>query len=185
MDTPPRTAAHVFGQHFVSCPAVSPKTTRNICITLQSMWATAKAWHYVAHDIMEGVVLPDSKRRQRYFASQQQIQLIIAAAKEPYRTFFGLAAETGLRPGELCELTVDDLDLERGLLQVQRSAWRGKLGDPKTDDSIRVVELSPNACEHLKTFLTSWRPNAGCSLPRAMELCGTRIYFSNVSSSRY
>jgi integrase len=146
-------------QHFVFCSAVSPKTTRNICITLQSMWATAKAWRYVAHDVMEGVVLPDSKRRQRFFASQQQIQLIIATAKEPYRTFYGLAAETGLRPGELCGLTVDDLNLERGLLQVQRSAWRGKLGDPKTDDSIRVVELSPHACEHLKTFLESWRPN--------------------------
>ena len=173
-------------QHFVSCSAVSPKTTRNICITLQSMWATAKAWHYVAHDIMEGVVLPDSKRRQRYFASQQQIQLIIAAAKEPYRTFFGLTSETGLRPGELCGLTVDDLDLERGLLQVQRSAWRGKLGDPKTDDSIRVVELSPNACEHLKTFLTSWRPNERRLLFATRNgTPWTRIYFSNVSSSRY
>ena len=52
-------------QHFVSCSTVSQKTTRNICITLQSMWATAKARHYVAHDVMEGVVLPDSKRRQR------------------------------------------------------------------------------------------------------------------------
>jgi hypothetical protein len=44
-------------QHFVSCSAVSPKTTRNICITLQSMWATAKAWRYVTHNVMEGVVL--------------------------------------------------------------------------------------------------------------------------------
>ena len=39
-------------QHFVSRSPVSPKTTRNICITLQSMWATAKAWGYVAHDVM-------------------------------------------------------------------------------------------------------------------------------------
>jgi site-specific recombinase XerD len=42
---------------------------------------------------------------------------------------------------------------------VQRSAWRGKLGDPKTDESIQVVELSPHACEHLRTFLTSGCPN--------------------------
>jgi len=146
-------------QHFVSCSKVAPKTTRNICVTLQSMWATAKAWRYVANNVMEGVVLPDSKRRQRFFASKQQIRLIMGAAKEPYRTFYGLAAETGLRPGEVCGLTVDDLDLDRGLLQVQRGAWRGKLGDPKTDDSIRVVELSTQACEHLKMFLKSWRPN--------------------------
>ncbi len=45
-------------QQFVSASAVSAKTTRNICITLQSMWTTAKAWGYVAHDLMEGVVLP-------------------------------------------------------------------------------------------------------------------------------
>jgi integrase len=146
-------------QHFVSQSMVSAKTTRNITITLQSMWATAKAWGYVAHNIMEGVVLPRTKRRQRLFASQQQIQLIVAAAEEPYRTFYGLAAETGLRPGEVCGLTVDDLDLERGMLQVHQSAWRGKLGAPKTADSIRVVELSPRACAHLRNFLVSWKPN--------------------------
>jgi len=45
-------------QHFVSRSPVSPKTTRNVCITLQSMWATAKAWGYVAHNIMEGICSP-------------------------------------------------------------------------------------------------------------------------------
>jgi integrase len=146
-------------QLFVAQSRVSPKTTRNICVTLQSMWATAKAWGYVAHNAMEGVVLPRNNRRQRLFASQQQIQQIMAASKEPYRTFYGLAAETGLRPGELCGLTADDLDLEHGMLQVHQSAWRGKLGAPKTADSIRVVELSPQACARLRSFLASWHPN--------------------------
>ncbi len=45
------------------------------------------------------------------------------------------------------------------MLQVRQSAWRGKLGDPKTDDSIRVVEISPQACAHLRIFLKSWHPN--------------------------
>jgi integrase len=89
----------------------------------------------------------------------EHINAIIAVSKEPHRTFYGLAAETGLRPGELCGLTVDDLDLERGMLQVHQSAWRGKLGAPKTMDSIRVVELSPRACAHLRNFLVSWHPN--------------------------
>jgi len=146
-------------QQFVSCSTVSAKTTRNICITLQSMWTTAKAWGYVAHNLMEGVVLPDVTRVQRFFLSQGEIQLILANAKEPFRTWYGLAAETGLRAGELCGLTVDDLDLERGMLQLRQSAWRGKLGDPKTNDSIRVVELSPQACAHLSVVLRSWHPN--------------------------
>jgi integrase len=146
-------------QQFVCRSASRPKTLRNIVITLRAMWATAKAWGYVAHDIRQGVVLPHPKRRQRFFASQEQIQLIIASAEEPLRTFCGLAAETGLRPGELCGLTVDDLDLEHGVLQVRQSAWRGILGDPKTDNSVRVVELSPQACIHLEKFLASWNPN--------------------------
>jgi len=54
---------------------------------------------------------------------------------------------------------VDDFDLERCLLQVRQSAWRRKLGDPKTSESIRVVELSSQACGHVKKFLESWRPN--------------------------
>jgi len=33
-------------------------------------------------------------------------------------------------------------------------SWRGSLGDPKTDESIRVVELSPQACTQLETFLS-------------------------------
>jgi ATP-dependent helicase/nuclease subunit A len=146
-------------QQFVSSSTATAKTTRNICITLRSMLTTAKAWGYIAQNVMDGVVLPDVKRVQRFFLSQKEIQLILAEAAEPERTWYGLAAETGLRAGELCGLTVDDLDLEHGTLQVRQSAWRGKLGEPKTEDSIRVVELSPQACWHLKQFLASWHPN--------------------------
>jgi integrase len=146
-------------QQFVAGLKVSRKTARNILITLKAMWNKAKEWGYASDGVTEGVVLPKSKRRQRFFASEEQIQRIVTAAAEPYRTFYGLAAETGLRPGELCGLTVDDLDLQRGMLQVHQSAWRGKLGDPKTLDSIRVVELSSRACVHLQQFLLRWQPN--------------------------
>jgi len=99
------------------------------------------------------------KRIQRYFFSAEEVKSIIEASPEPYRTFYGLAAETGLRAGELCGIILDDLDLERRFLFVRQSAWRGKLGDPKTEASIRVVELSAQACKHLSQFLKCWRPN--------------------------
>ena len=108
------------------------KTTRNICITLQSMWTTAKAWGYVAHNLMEGVVLPDVKREQRFFLSQREIQLILARRKSHTAHGMDLRRKLAYEPGEFCGLTVDDLDLERGMLQVRQSSWRGKLGDPKT-----------------------------------------------------
>ncbi len=146
-------------QQFVASRTASPKTVRNICITLQSMWRSARAWGYVAHDIFDGIVLPVPRRTQRFFFSADEVQRIVSAAKEPHRTFFGLLAETGMRVGELCGLTVDDIDLERGLLIVQQSAWCGKLGGPKTSNSVRVINLSPQCVEHLGVFLQSWRPN--------------------------
>lgn len=147
-------------QRFVSVSPVGPKTTANICIALQSLWRTARAWGYVTlADIMEGVVLPPVKRVQRFFFSGAELQRVLQVALEPYRTFYGLLAETGVRVGELCGLTLDDLDLERGMLQVRQSACQGKLGDPKTEDSIRVVEMSAQACQHLRGYLQAWRPN--------------------------
>jgi integrase len=137
----------------------APKTVRNLYVTLQSMWRSARVWRYVAHDIFDGVVLPNAREMQRFFFAAAEVQKILSAAKEPYRTWYGLAAETGLRAGELCGLTVDDIDLQKGLLQVRQASWRGKLGSPKNKESVRVVELSPQCCQHMETFLRSWRPN--------------------------
>jgi integrase len=137
----------------------SPKTVRNIFVTLQSMWRSARAWGYVARDIFDGVVLPTAQPSQRYFLSATDVQRIITDAEEPLRTFYGLLAETAVRAGELCGLVVDDIDLERGLLLVRRSAWRGKLGSPKTPNSVRGINLSAQCVEHLRGFLQSWRPN--------------------------
>ena len=146
-------------QRFVARQKSAPKTVRNLVVTLQSMWRSARAQRYVAHDIFDGVVLPKARHTQRFFFAIEDVQKILSAAEEPYRTWYGLAAETGLRAGELCGLTVDDINLKRGILQVRQSAWRGKLGDPKNASSIRVVELSPQACAHLEGSLRSWRPN--------------------------
>src|SRR2546427_2375452 len=146
-------------QLFVSGAKPGPKTVRNICVTLQSMWRSARAWGYVAHDLMSGVVLAPDRRIQRFFFSTEEVRAIIEASSEPYRTFYGLAAETGLPAGEVCGITLDDLDFERRLLVVRQSAWRGRLGEPKTETSSRVVELSAQATEHLSRFLKGWRPN--------------------------
>jgi integrase len=146
-------------QQFVARQKSAPKTIRNLCVTLQSMWRSARAWKYVTTDIFDGVVLPKARHAKRFFFAAEEVQRIISAAKEPYRTWYGLAAETGLRAGELCGLSVDDVNLKEGMLQVRQSAWRGKLGDPKNEESIRVVELSPQCCAHLESFLKTWRPN--------------------------
>src|SRR5262245_35829274 len=120
-----------FVQRFVANLKASPKTVRNLKATISMMWSSAKAWGYVAHDALHGVVLPKPRRGYRFFLSVEEVQKILAAAREPFHTFYWLAAETGLRAGELCALTWDDIDFDRQLVHVRQSAWQGKLQEPK------------------------------------------------------
>ena len=173
-------------QHFASASTVGPKTTANICITLQSLWRTAKAWGYVNQNVFDGVVLPAAKRVRRFFLSEREIHRIISAASEPYKTFYGLLAETGLRVGELCGLTVEDINLERNILQVRQSAWRGKLGDPKTNESIRVVEVSHGPLSMSgDTCRRGTRTSNGSFLLHGQGRRGTRIFCSSGSFGHF
>jgi len=146
-------------QRFLTGLKVSPKTVRNIYVSLQMVWKSAKAWRYVAHDALDGVVLPKQRKARRFFFTADEAQRILAASPEPQRTFLWIAAETGMRAGELCGLRLDDLDFERGLIHVRQSAWRGKLQDPKTENAIRTFALSPQLAAHLAAFVAKWRPN--------------------------
>ena len=147
-------------QAFISRVKLAPKSLRNLKVTFQSMWASARAWRYVAQDVTEGLALPKTRQRPQAFFSAEEVIRILAAASEPYKTLFWLAVETGMRAGELCGIRMDDLDLERGLVFVRQSAWRGKLQAPKTENAIRRFSLSPQLIEHLRGYLLRWRPNA-------------------------
>ena len=91
-------------QDFVVKLPASPKTVRNVVNCLRSMWNTAESWGYVHYDPFRGMRLPQMARTERPYFTLEEIRDIIAAAPEPYRTFYWLAAETGLRAGELCGL---------------------------------------------------------------------------------
>ncbi len=117
------------------------------------------AWQYVSHNALDGVVLPKPRKALRPSFTKEQIVKILAVAPEPYRTFYWLAAETGMRAGELCGLRVDDIDFKRGLVNVRQSAWHGKLQEPKTENAVRTFAVSTRLLNHLRGILQAWRPN--------------------------
>lgn len=73
---------------------------------------------------------------------------------------FSVAAMTGLCPGELCGLSVDDLDFERKVIHIQRSAWYGKLQASKSKPSICMVPMPALPEARLRSNLATRRPNA-------------------------
>ena len=146
-------------QMFVrKCP-LSPKSCLNLTLVLRMIWKTAKAWGYVNHNPFEGLVLPKISSQRRFFFTVDEIRRIIAAATEPQKTLYWLAAETGMRAGELFGLRIVDIELDNCLISVRQTVWRDIIQTPKTANSIRQFAISPLLAAHLKAFLSLWVAN--------------------------
>jgi integrase len=146
-------------QAFVSNCKCNAKTVRNLVATLRMMWTSARAWGYVAHDPFDGLVLPKRGLVQTFAFSLEEIKRIVDSANEPYKTFYAILAETGIRGGEICALRVADLDLENAVIYVRQSVWRGQIQTVKSKKGNRRFPISPQLVEHIRAYLLTWRPN--------------------------
>jgi integrase len=138
----------------------NPKTVRNLIATLRMMWTSARAWGYVAHNPFDGLVLPKRGLVHTFAFSLEEIKRIVDSANEPYRTFYSILAETGIRGGEICGLRVIDLDLDGAVIFVRQSVWRGQIQTVKSKKGNRCFPISPQLVEHIRGYLLTWRPNA-------------------------
>lgn len=85
-----------------------------------------------------------------FFTVEELERLIDAAKAEPeWQAAIVLAAEAGLRMGEILALEWGDIDLKAGVLTVMRSDWRGQIGSPKGGRE-RKVPLTRRAVAGLK-----------------------------------
>lgn len=150
-------------QNFVTMLSqkVSRKTVLNVLATLSSMLKTAKAWGYSCKIVSRGdLVMPSQglRKKVRSFTGEEA-RRIITAASEPYRTMFAIAAMTGLRVGEVVGLQKPDLDFDRRLIQVRRSAWYGRVQTVKSKASEAPVVMPDALVTLLQRYIALWRPN--------------------------
>ena len=142
--------------------SLSRHTVLNVLATLGSIFRVARSWGYIVSEINRGaVVLPAAKvaRPVRYFSAEEVSKILGAAREEPYRTMFIVAALTGLRAGEICGLTVDDLDLVRSSIRIRQSAWYGNIQTPKSRAALRTVPIPDILRTTLESYLLKWKPN--------------------------
>jgi integrase len=141
---------------------VARKTLLNVLGTVSSMLTTAQNWGYICDGLKFGkLALPErSVQEEARTFTREQARSIIAEAKGQYRVMFAIAAMTGLRAGEILALQIGDFDLERNLLTVRRSVWRGKVQTPKTINSLAVLPvpeiLAVIVREHISTLESEW-----------------------------
>jgi integrase len=130
-------------QRFVAASlaqGLSPKTVRNLWGTANLIWQAALAQKYV-DVVLPKPKLPRKPRTKARFFTLPDVAMMIAASEGEHRVFYWLAAETGLRSGELAGLKLTDIEGE--CLSVNRSVWSGKEQAPKTNNAFRKLALSP------------------------------------------
>jgi integrase len=117
-----------------------PKTVRNLWGTISLIWKAALAQKYVDAELPKPKLPKKPKVKPRFF-KLSDVANIIAMSQGEHRVFYWLAAETGLRAGELAGLKLTDIDGEK--LTVNQSVWNGDEQSPKTDNALRTLGMSP------------------------------------------
>jgi len=127
--------------------------------TVHDMWKMFRAvmnWHLQQNDEPQRKwyptlpVIPEDEQR---WSTQEEIGRIVDAASGQYRVLFHLAGFSGLRAGELFGLHVEDLELNRGIVRVRRSVWRGKEVSTKTKKGYRNVLIDSGTFQILRQHL--------------------------------
>jgi integrase len=141
--------------------AVSRKTVLNVLGTLSTILTSARDWGYTCEQInVSKLRLP--QRGTSYEAPHftiDQVQKILGLAEEPWRTLFCVFTLDGLRAGEALGLQWGDIDLERQLLHVRRSAWYGKVQTAKSRESEATLPIPQVLVTVLETYRARWEPN--------------------------
>ena len=138
------------------------ETVKGVYITLHAALEQARKNNLTSINCASGIALPKAgKSSVQAFTTEEQRRFMDAAKDAYMGEMFLLDLGTGLRVGELISLTWNDIDLENGVLRVNRTLniiksmegnnqkWIKTFGTPKTASSVRSVPLLPYVSELL------------------------------------
>lgn len=130
---------------------MSASTVRNAIMPLRVICRRAMARGDIHVNPTVGLELPAMRGRRDRIASPAEDAALIAALQEQDRPLWATAMYAGLRRGELQALRWGDVDLERGVIRVERS-WDPVAGliEPKSRAGRRVVPVAEVLRRHLK-----------------------------------
>lgn len=134
---------------------LSAKTVRNINQVISSAMNFAIEQKLISANPTDGCALPKLEHREMKTLPTEQLASFLHEARESgmFEMYY-IELATGLRRGELLGLKWEDIDLERGTIQVRRQIARidGEVVEAllKTKNSYRSVSIGQDAVEILK-----------------------------------
>lgn len=103
--------------------------------------------------------MPPRDVDKRVFLNVEQVGVLVALAKPRHASLIHTAAWTGMRWGELAGLEWKNVDLDRGVIHVVRSAKEVNaqvtFGPPKSESSRRSVTIDPGTVAILRAHRDS------------------------------
>jgi integrase len=124
--------------------SMAPKSVNNVLTVLNMLLKKAVEWEVIERMPCSVKLLRVPKASATSFYDFDDYERLVAGAKVADSRAYLLVllgAEAGLRSGEMVALEWTDIDLARGRLCVQRSAWRGQVSSPK-GGRLRYVPLT-------------------------------------------
>lgn len=129
----------------------APSTVNKQMAVLSEMLKLANRSQFILHAPYEGVsrlklskAYPDPLLLHEYHA-------LIALLPRKWVLIIIVSVHTGMRPGEVCALAWEDIDLKKGEIHVSRNLTnKGLFVPPKTDAGIRTITLLKPALDTLK-----------------------------------
>lgn len=120
----------------------------------------AKTCKYIAVNPMEDVIIPAAKHVEKNkLTSQAQLSLMLEYYKDrPRQTMLLLIGwYTGMRLGEICALTWQDIDLDMKRITVRHNVYRKqgtgfRIKSPKTQTSHRTIGISDSLVDALRAY---------------------------------
>ena len=133
---------------------LAPKTVRNIHQMICSAYNLAIEQHLITKNPTQGCALPKVEHKEMKTLTADQLSAFFREAKDSgVYEFYYLDLATGLRRGELLGLKWTDIDLDRGVLKIQRAISRqnGKVVEAplKTKNAYHTLPLLADAIDVL------------------------------------
>jgi integrase len=136
----------------------SPRTVQYIHTTLRKALNDAVSDGLIPRNIADGIKAPRPKKKEINPLSPKQARMFLHAVRgDRLKPLYSLAVHRGLRQGELLGLRWEDVDLEAGKLQVQRTlslTSEGHVFEPPKNGKGRSVKLTQGALDAISGHLT-------------------------------
>jgi integrase len=131
---------------------ISPKTLYNETVIVRGLVLFALRRELIVSDPLKGMRLKKPKPTRQPCWTPPEVEKILASCQPSERPKFLLLAETGMRFGELANLTWEDVDFENNVLRIRpKEGWRPKTGDQ------RSIPMAPRVQELLRSLSKQYR----------------------------